>query len=169
MVPKALRFQDILPHTPSKSSITVWGMQNVFNHSWSHQNGLEETMHHSDRMLLEWPDLLKYVQDKNSTTHQFGKIPWNAILLGFRPRICDLGPLHLPGFENRMADSPFCYRWASTQLVRQETAYKPFWYKNGKSAVFKTGINLISSDIFLILEKLPFHRCITRLYGIHTV
>ena len=52
--------------------------------------------------------------------------------------------------------------------MRQETAYKPFWYKNGKSAVFKTGINLISSDIFLILEKLPFHRFITRLYGIHT-
>ena len=49
------------------------------------------------------------------------------------------GPLHLPGFENRMADSPFNYRWAPAQLERQETAYVPFCYKNGKSAISITG------------------------------
>ena len=36
----------------------------------------------------------------------------------FRLESYDLGPFHLPVFENRMADSPFCY-------------------KNGKLAVFK--------------------------------
>ena len=40
-----------------------------------------------------------------------------------------LGPLHLPGFENRMADSPFYYQWAPPQLEHQETAYVPFCYK----------------------------------------
>ena len=49
-----------------------------------------------------------------------------------------LGPLHLPGFENRMVDSPIYYLWAPAQLERQETTYVPFCYNNGKSAVFKT-------------------------------
>ena len=53
--------------------------------------------------------------------------------------LIDLGPLHLPGFENIMADSPFDYRWKPAQLEPQETAYVPFCYKNGKAAVFKTG------------------------------
>ena len=44
------------------------------------------------------------------------------------------GPLHLPGFENRPADSLFNYRSVHVQL---ETAYVPFFYKNGKSAIFK--------------------------------
>ena len=38
-----------------------------------------------------------------------------------------------------MADSPFYYRWVSTQLEHQETANVLFCYENCKSAIFKNG------------------------------
>ena len=44
-------------HTPSKSSITVWGMQNVFNHSWSHQNCLKERRTRWDRTVHHHSDI----------------------------------------------------------------------------------------------------------------
>ena len=65
-----------------------------------------------------------------------------------------LGPLHLPGFENRMADLPFYYRWAPAQIAfKQSYTTLQYLIAVHVRVFFQNGDTIQSQLIFFSCKK----------------
>ena len=89
--------------------------------------------------VLIYPSLVNVVYGMDTPNQPMSTIQLPEINL-FTPLVIlyqiVLGPLHLSGFENRMADLPFYYRRVPSQLERQGTAYLLFCLKRMRNQSF---------------------------------